>query len=357
MSLGGGDSPSDTTYATQFQREAPQIEADKLGLMGTAREVTRFGMNPWELANKDAKFGEDDDFGKYRYKGVQDPTTGKWGPQGADDYRWDAAKGEGKMFGDLTREQRTQEGAIKIPEQQVQPFHRQQQEAFDMADQGIGKFQGLLNQSQDFANKATQQYDPTGQTAGQVGYQDYMNPYQDQVIAGIEQQFGQAQAGAGLSAAQSGAFGGGREGIQRAQLGTQQALAVGQANAQNYGQAQQQAQQQFAGQMGRYGEAAGQMAGLAGQQQQQTQGDIASMMSAGSVQQQLGQQGLDAKYRANLQNLYEPYQRLGFTSDIYQGMPTSAMATSMGTAPGTNPLAQGLGAGITALAGAQYGQS
>ena len=81
------------------------------------------------------------------------------------------------------------------------------------------------------------------------------------------------------------------------------------------------------------------------------------MMSAGSVQQQLGQQGLDAKYRANLQNLYEPYQRLGFTSDIYQGMPTSAMATSMGTAPGTNPLAQGLGAGITALAGAQYGQS
>ena len=99
------------------------------------------------------------------------------------------------------------------------------------------------------------------------------------------------------------------------------------------------------------------MAGLAGQQQQQTQGDIASMMSAGSVEQQRKQQDIDAKYRADLQNLYEPYQRLGFTSDIYQGMPTSAMATSMGTAPGTNPLAQGLGAGITALAGAQYGQS
>ena len=342
MSLGGGDSPSDTTYATQYQREAPQIEADKLGLMGTARELTRFGTNPWELSNKDAKFGEDDDYGKYIYKGGD----GRY----AMDTKWE----------DLSRKQRTQEGqpgGEPLPTQQVQPFHRQQQEAFDMADQGIGKFQGLLNQSQDFANMATQQYDPTGQTAGQVGYQQYMNPYQDQVIAGIEQQFGQAQAGAGLSAAQSGAFGGGREGIQRAQLGTQQALAVGQAQAQNYGQAQQQAQQQFAGQMGRYGEAAGQMAGLAGQQQQQTQGDIASMMSAGSVQQQLKQQELDAGYRAKLQNLYEPYQRLGFTSDIYQGMPTSAMATSMGTAPGTNPLAQGLGAGITALAGAQYGQS
>jgi len=337
MSFGGGDSPSDTTYATQFQREAPQIEADKLGLMGTARELTRFGMNPWELSNKDAKFG-DDDYGKYQY-------DAEGGPY-AKGTEWDT----------LSRKQRTEEGGIDIPTQKLQPFNEQQQRAFDLADQGIGGFKSLLNRSQDFANMATQQYDPTGQTAGQVGYQQYMNPYQDEVIAGIEQQFGKAQAGAGLSAAQTGAFGGGREGIQRAELGRQQAQTVGQAQAQNYGQAQQQAQQQFASQMGRYGEAAGQMAGLAGQQQQQTQGDIASLMSAGSVQQQLKQQELDATYRADLQNLYEPYQRLGFTSDIYQGMPTSAMATSMGTAPGTNPLAQGLGAGITALAGAQFGQ-
>ena len=338
MSFGGGDSPSDTTYATQFQREAPQIEADKLGLMGTARELTRFGMNPWELKNREAKFG-DDDYGKYAYQG--------------DDNRY----AKGTEWDTLNRQQRTEEGGIDIPKQDVQPFNLQQQKAFDLADQGIGGFKPFLNQAQDFANMATQQYDPTGQTAGQVGYQQYMNPYQDEVIAGIEQQFGKAQAGAGLSAAQTGAFGGGREGIQRAELGRQQAQTVGQAQAQNYGQAQQQAQQQFASQMGRYGEAAQQMAGLGGQQQQQAQGDIASLMSAGSVQQQLKQQELDASYRADLQNLYEPYQRLGFTSDIYQGMPTSAMATSMGTAPGTNPLAQGLGAGITALAGAQYGQS
>ena len=197
---------------------------------------------------------------------------------------------------------------------------------------------------------ATQQYDPS------TGYQQYMNPYQDEVISGIQQQFAKAQSAAGLSAAQSGAFGGGREGIQRASLANQEAQTVGQAHAQNYGQAQQQAQQQFSNQMGRYGEAAQQMAGLAGQGQQMYQADIASMMSAGSVEQQRLQQELDAKYRADLQNLYEPYQRLGFTSDIYQGMPTSAMATSMGTAPGTNSIAQGLGAGITALAGAQFNQ-
>ena len=334
MSFGGGDSPSDTTYATQYQREAPQIEADKLGLMGTARELTQFGMNPWERSHPDAKFG-DEGYGKYTY----DSDTGPYA--------------RGTKWEDLTRKQRTQEGrpgGADLPTQQIADFTQRQKDAFRMADQGIGKFQGLLNQSQDFANMATQQYDPS------TGYQQYMNPYQDEVIAGIEQQFGKAQAGAGLSAAQAGAFGGGREGIQRAELGRQQAQTVGQAHAQNYGQAQQQAQQQFASQMGRYGEAAQQMAGLAGQQQQMHQADIASLMSAGSVEQQRLQQEYDAKYRADLQNLYEPYQRLGFTGDIYQGYPTSAMATSMGTAPGTNPMAQGLGAGITALAGAQFNQ-
>ena len=332
MSFGGGDSPSDTTYATQYQREAPEIEAAKLGLMGTARDLTRFGTNPWERKNKEAKFG-DTDYNKYEYKG----TDGRYAT-GTD---WDT----------LNREQRTREGQIDIPEQEVAGFTDRQNRAFRMADEGIGKFQGLLNQSQDFANMATQQYDPS------TGYQQYMNPYQDEVIAGIQQQFAKAGSAAGLDAARSGAFGGGREGIQRASLANQEAQTVGQAHAQNYGQAQQQAQQQFASQMGRYGEAAQQMAGLAGQGQQMYQGDIASLMSAGSVEQQRLQQELDAKYRADLQNLYEPYQRLGFTSDIYQGMPTSAMATSMGTAPGTNSIAQGLGAGITALAGAQYGQS
>jgi len=332
MSFGGGDSPSDTTYATQYQREAPQIEAAKLGLMGTARDLTRFGMNPWERKNAEAKFG-DADYNKYEYKG----TDGKYAT-GTD---WDT----------LSREQRTREGQIDIPEQKIADFTDRQNRAFRMADEGIGKFQGLLNQSQDFANMATQQYDPS------TGYQQYMNPYQDEVIAGIEQQFGKAQAAQGLSAAQAGAFGGGREGIQRASLANQQAQTVGQAHAQNYGQAQQQAQQQFASQMGRYGEAAQQMAGLAGQGQQMHQADIASMMSAGSVEQQRRQQELDAQYRATLQNLYEPYQRLGFTSDIYQGMPTSAMATSMGTAPGTNAFAQGIGGGITALAGGAFNQT
>ena len=156
MSFGGGDSPSNTTYATQYQREAPQIEADKLGLMGTARELTRFGMNPWELKNKDAKFG-DADFGKYKYTGTTGPYVGK-------------------EWSDLTREQRALEGqaggAEGIPTQQVAGFDPLQQQAFQAAQAGIGTYQPYLNLASQYAQQATQAYDPTS-------YQAYMNPYQD----------------------------------------------------------------------------------------------------------------------------------------------------------------------------------
>jgi len=322
MSFGGGESPTGTTFQTQFTRDAPQIEAAKMGLMGTAREYAQFGMNPWELTTPGATVGQPG-FGKYEYKG---PAGGAYAP--------------GTKWEDLTRAQRAQEGQVDVPQQQVAGFDPQQQQAFQMAQQGIGAFQPYLNAAAQYAQQATQQYDPS------TGYQQYMNPYQDEVIGAIEQQFQKAGNLQNLQATQAGAFGGARQGIQASELAGQRAQTVGQAQAQNYGQAQQQAQQQFQGLMGRYGEAAQQMAGLGGQQQQQQQADIASMMASGSVQQQAEQQRLDAQYRQGLQQMYEPYQRLGFVSDIYQGMPSSAMATAMGTSPGTSPIAQAVGTGI-----------
>ena len=332
MSFGGGDSPQNTTFQTQYTRDAPQIEAAKLGLMQTAQDYTRFGMNPWEAIAPDSKPG-DDDYGEYEYTGA------------------DGRYATGTRFSDLTREQRATEGqaggAAGIPEQQVAEFDPMQKQAFGLAQSGLGSFQPYLNQASQYTMDATQAYDPS------QAYKPYMNPYQDEVIGAIEKQFDKAQVLQDQNAVTKGAFGGDRRFIADAELTGQRAQTVGTAQAQNYGQAQQQAQAQFASQMGRYGEAAKMMAGLGGQQQQQQLGDIASLMSAGSVQQQRRQQELDASYQQQLQQLYEPYQRLGFTSDIYQGMPSSAMAISMGTSPGSNPLAQTVGAGITGLAGYQ----
>lgn len=329
MSFGAGDSPQNTQFQTTYQRDAPQIEAAKLGLMDAAKEYTMFGMSPFESVDPTLKPGEEG-YGEYKYTG----TDGKYA--------------EGTKYSDLTRQQRMQEGQVDIPTQGVAGFDPMQQKAFQMADageEGIGSYKPYLNQSTQLTQLATQAYDPSS-------YQQYMNPFQDEVITGIEQQFEKARNQATAQAGSS-AFGE-RADVSLAELSRQQAQAVGQAQAQNYGQAQQMAQQRFDNQMGRYGAAAQQMAGLGGQAQQQGMAEIGSLMSAGSVQQQRQQQLTDAQYQQQLQQIYEPYQRLGFTSDIYQGnVPSGAMAISMGTAPGSNPLAQTVGAGISGLAAYQ----
>ena len=203
-----------------------------------------------------------------------------------------------------------------IPTQQVAPFSAQQLAAQNLVSQGIGGYQPYLAEAQRLAGKAV---DPTA-------YQDFLNPYQSYVTQGIQDQFAQAQNQAAAQAAQTGAFGTEREGIQKAELQAKAAETVGQSLAQAYGQAQQMAQQA-------YGQ---------GAQQQMA-------MGSGAQQQQLLQTGLDAQYTQQLQQMYEPYQRLGFVSDIFQGAPTSASSLAMATTPQANPLAQAVGAGITGL--------
>jgi hypothetical protein len=223
-----------------------------------------------------------------------------------------------------------------IPTQQVAPFSQQQLAAQNLVSQGIGGYQPYLAEAQRLAGKAT---DPTS-------YQDFLNPYQDYVTQGIEDQFAQAQNQAAAQATQTGAFGTEREGIQRAELQGQQAETVGQSLAQAYGQAQGMAQQA-------YGQGAQQQMAMGAGAQQMAMGDISNLMQSGAQQQQLLQTGLDAQYRQQLQQMYEPYQRLGFVSDIFQGAPTSASSLAMATTPQANPLAQAVGAGITGLAAYQ----
>ena len=227
-------------------------------------------------------------------------------------------------------------GGMQIPTQQLAAFDPQQQQAFDLASQGVGAYQPHMNLASQYAQKAA---DPTS-------YQDFLNPYQQNVTAGIESQFDKMQNQAAAQAGQVGAFGGARQGVQTAELGRQRAEAVGQSLAQGYGQAQQAAQQVYGGAAQTHAALGAQQQGLAGQ-------DINTLMQTGGRQQQLAQQAFDVDYKQKLQQMYEPYQRLGFVSDIYQGMPTSASSLTMATSPQANPMSQAIGMGITGLAAYQ----
>ena len=74
--------------------------------------------------------------------------------------------------------------------------------------------------------------------------------------------------------------------------------------------------------------------------------------------QEQGQQQavLEAQRQSNLQQLYEPYQRLGFLSDIYKGAPSSQSTITQTTSPSVSPAQSILGLGIAGLSAATGAQ-
>ena len=173
----------------------------------------------------------------------------------------------------------------------------------------------------------------------------YLNPYQSYVTDEIARQSGIMGNQLAAQAVNAGAFGGGREGVQQAELQGRTLEAMGRAQQQGFNTALGAAQRQQ-----QVGLAAGQQLGQLGLgQQQMAQGDINQLFAAGGVQRQLAQQALDAQRQSTLQQQYEPYQRAEFLSNLYAAGPKSSSTVTMGTQPSTSPLAQAVGTGIGAF--------
>jgi hypothetical protein len=166
-------------------------------------------------------------------------------------------------------------------------------------------------------------------------------------------------------AVRAGAFGGSREGVQRAEMErglseTRNATISNMLN-QGYQQAMQQAQQAFEAQQGRQMQGAaltGQLgqgiASLGNQVQNLGQQDVSFQYGLGQSQQGQTQRELDALRATQLQSSYQPYQQLAFLSDIYKGAPSSQMALTTQSAPSPSPFQQGVGlvTGTAATVGA-----
>jgi len=208
---------------------------------------------------------------------------------------------------------------------------------------------------------------------GPTAYQAYMSPYQQDVIQSTLQEYDiQAQKGLkGIAqqALQAGAFGGGREGVQRAEYQAQsdrnRAALQAQLLQQGFGQAQQARQQDIQTRFG-LGQAqsglAGQQlglgqfqAGLAGQVPQLQRADISTLGQVGAAQQAQSQAELDAQRQAARTAAYEPLERLGFfgqgVTGLMGGYPAQYQFQST---PAASPLqtALGLGTGLAGIFGA-----
>jgi len=226
---------------------------------------------------------------------------------------------------------------INLPDYQVAGLGALEQQGLTAAGTtGVGA--GSIGQG-------IQQIQGAASPVGAQQINQYLNPYQSYVTDEIGRQGQIMQNQLSAQAVNAGAFGGGREGVQQAELQNRILETQGRANQQGFGTALGAAQNQQ-----RTGLAAGQQLGQMGQlQQQMAQGDINQLFAAGGVQRQLAQQTLDAQRQSTLQQQYEPYQRAEFLSNLYAAGPKSSSQITMGTQPSTSPLAQSIGTGIAAF--------
>ena len=286
-----------------------------------------------------------------------------------------------------------------------------QQRAASLAGSGVGSFAPFIQEAQKRDVAAGQQAALSGAQLGAAGttlagvgstlggiagltgaptssqMQQYMSPYQSQVIDTTLSEFDRQKAIQEKSIADqaiaSGAFGGGREGVQRAEFASQsgrdRAALQAQLLQQGFGQAQQarqqdiqnrfglgqaqaglgQAQAGLASQqlgLGQFEMGRGQFqTGLAGQVPQLQRADISTLGQVGAAQQAQEQAELDAARQGARTAAYEPLERLGFFGQGVTGLMGGYPAQyNFQSTPAASPLqtALGLGTGLAGIFGA-----
>ena len=257
-----------------------------------------------------------------------------------------------------------QQGLVETPlpviAQQVAGFSPAQQQAFTLAQQGIGGYMPYLQaaeaatgQAQNIATQAGQMFQPGAAQA-------FMDPYQQNVtqeaLKEIRRQGDIARQAQSAQAIKAGAFGGAREGVVRAETerGIQDIMSrrIFEDLSRNYQQALASSQAAGAGQL----QQAGMVGGLGKQygalgttaQAQQLQ-DIQSLLGVGGMQQQFGQAQLEAQRQNLMAQQQEPYRRYSFGLEALAGLPFGGTTIQQQEVPTANPFLQAL-SGIGSLA-------
>jgi hypothetical protein len=289
-----------TSYATQVSREAPEIEALKLGLMEEARRLYGQPINLPAVEAAGLSLGQ-----------VQAADLARQGIGSYEPFLQAGSQAVTQGMG------LTQQGAQQLANLNVSPQFGAAQGAFQGALGATSKLGGLGNVAAGYSEadtrRATQQLEAAMRGAGGIeaagagalqagigalgaqGYADYMNPFQKEVIAAteadLERQGKMARTALAGQAARSGAFGGTREGVQRAilegELARNEANVLANLRSQGFNTAQQAALNRA----GLYGQLGTQAAGLRAQQAG-LQGQLAGQSAAQAFQgAQLGQAG------------------------------------------------------------------
>ena len=286
----------------------------------------------------------------------------------------DTTKFTGRQF--VGTEDRLQTQAIGIAQQGVgsyQPFLTAAQQAGVSGATTLGTAATTLGGAQPFLPflTAAQGLAPTTGAQATALTQDFMSPFQQQVIdttlaefdrnrAVQEQRIRDQQASLGV-------LGAGRAGVQLAEFQTgsdrDRAALQAQLLSSGFGQAQQAAQQALANQLGLAGaqqQFSGALQGLAGQQFGQAgfqtglsnfqaasrAADIQALGGLGSLRQGISQAQLGADAQAAREAAFEPMQRLSQYGTGITGLAGGVAGQQFQTPPETSALDKAIGTAL-----------
>lgn len=269
-------------------------------------------------------------------------------------------------FGEFDGEDQTSKGlldsSLGLPDYQIAGMDPLRSSAIGLGEQLSGSYEPFIQGAKE-QDLAAQQALTSGLgflQPSQANIDKFMNPYQQSVIDSamtqLDRQADIRRAGADAQAIQSGAFGGSRQGVQRAEternLQNTKADTLARLLSAGFGQAQKASQE--AGRLsGGIGQAFGTLAGTTSDigrlQQALGQADVSQLSQLGAMRQQQQQAQLDATRQNQLQTAQDPYTRLQLGQNLLQGMPSASIPStiSQATTPSANPFLQGIGAYTT----------
>ncbi len=358
---------------TTITRQDPAIEAYRLGLLRDVQGLIRNQMFGQQVQN-------------LRAQGYDDATIGEMlsvepeGVEGEEGYV-PGRTYTGEDIGGVPL------GAeFGLPDFQVAGLTRPQLDAISLAEAGVGAYKPYLTPAlEDIRTGSLTFEEGISGLAGSdtefdpSGIASFMSPYEQEVIdrtvedltKNFERRETQRKQELAAEAVAKGAFG--QSGFERAQareldparerfereLGT----TVAGLRQAGYQDAATRAQQAFEAAKKRQqsgaattGQLATGLAGLGvqtaglGELEQSLRGrDISSLMQTGGMGQAVEQAALDAARMTNQQRYQQPFQQLGFLSDVYAGIPTSQSTQTMATGSNASPFMQAASLGIAGL--------
>ena len=278
--------------------------------------------------------------------------------------------GFGEFDGDTQTTAGLLDSPLGLPDYQIAGMDPLRSSAIGLGEQLSGSYQPFIQGAKE-QDLAAQQALTSGLgflQPSQANIDKFMNPYQQNVIDStmtqLDRQADMRRAGADAQAIQSGAFGGSRQGVQRAEternLQNTKADTLARLLSSGFGQAQKASQE--AGRLsGGIGQAFGTLAGTTSDigrlQQALGQADVSQLSQLGAMRQAQQQAGLDASRQNQMQASQEPYTRLQLGQNLLQGMPSASIPSTFtqATTPSANPFLQGIGAYTTLSQIAPFG--